>query len=102
MSELAWKDIRGHFSWDGPGAYLNTSAEGLWPRDADVAFARYAEAKQRGALGRPALATIEAQAREAVARLLGGDHADVAFVSSAAAPSMRRSGSSTSRRGATW
>lgn len=82
MSEVAWDEIRDRFGWGGPGAYLNTAAEGLWLREADRAFARYSDAKVRGALGRPALAVIETRAREAVARLLGGDPADIAFVSS--------------------
>ncbi|HWM33428.1 MAG TPA: aminotransferase class V-fold PLP-dependent enzyme [Pseudolysinimonas sp.] len=82
MSQVAWEEIRARFGWQGPAAYLNTAAEGLWLRDADRALARYAEAKTRGALGRPALAEIETEARAAVARLLGGDAADIAFVSS--------------------
>lgn len=77
-----WDEIRGRFDWDGAGAYLNTSAEGLWPRDAEAGLARYSRAKAQGALGRPELVRIESEARSAVARLLGGDPADIAFVSS--------------------
>lgn len=82
MPGIEWEEIRREFAWSGPGAYLNTAAEGLWLRRLDGALSAYAAAKGRGALGRPELAAVEERTRAAVARLLGGRPEDIAFVSS--------------------
>lgn len=64
------------------GIYLNSAAEGLLLSSAHEGWARYAQAKARGARGRAELAQIEHDARERFAAAIGAPPADVAFVAS--------------------
>lgn len=63
--------------------YLDTAAEGLPLPQCEGAFSQYCRAKARGTPGRQELHAVEAETLGLVARLLGTDAANVAFLSSA-------------------
>jgi selenocysteine lyase/cysteine desulfurase len=60
--------------------YLDTAAEGLPLPQCEGAFSQYCRAKARGTPGRQELHAVEAETLGLVARLLGTDAANVAFV----------------------
>ena len=60
--------------------YLDTAAEGLPLPQCEGAFSRYCRAKARGTPGRQELHAVEAETLGLVARLLGTDAANVAFL----------------------
>jgi selenocysteine lyase/cysteine desulfurase len=64
-------------------AYLDTAAEGLPPSTVKTALDRYIEAKSRGTPGRSCLYGVEREAIAAIARLLGTEPANVAFLAHA-------------------
>ncbi|HLI35604.1 MAG TPA: aminotransferase class V-fold PLP-dependent enzyme [Terriglobia bacterium] len=64
-------------------AYLDTAAEGLPLPAIEQSFSKYYRAKARGTPGREELHAVEAEALRLVARLLGTEPANVAFLASA-------------------
>lgn len=64
-------------------AYLDTAAEGLPLPAVEQSFSEYYRAKARGTPGREELHAVESEALELVARLLGTEPANVAFLASA-------------------
>jgi selenocysteine lyase/cysteine desulfurase len=60
--------------------YLDTAAEGLPLPQCEGAFSQYCRAKARGTPGRQELHAVEAETLGLVARLLGTDAANVAFL----------------------
>lgn len=64
-------------------AYLDTAAEGLPLPQSEAAFSEYYRAKARGTPGREELHAVEAEALHLVARLLGTEPVNVAFLASA-------------------
>ncbi|MGH9401582.1 MAG: aminotransferase class V-fold PLP-dependent enzyme [Terriglobia bacterium] len=63
--------------------YLDTAAEGLPLLEIEQSFAEYCRAKARGTPGREELHAIEAETLCLVARLLGTEPANIAFLASA-------------------
>jgi cysteine desulfurase/selenocysteine lyase len=63
--------------------YLDTAAEGLLLARSEEAFSAYCRTKARGTPGRADLHAAEAETLRLIARLLGTDPANVAFVASA-------------------
>ncbi len=60
--------------------YLDTAAEGLPLTECEGAFSQYCRAKARGTPGRREFHAVEAETLDLVARLLGTETANVAFL----------------------